>query len=55
MLGLMQPEGDVYANFWGVQAYPSGVVDRRGGVLTATDFAGSIYKEMQRETEMGIF
>ena len=55
MLGLMQPEGDVYANFWGVQAYPSGVVDRRGGVLAATDFASSIFKEMQRETEMGIF
>lgn len=54
MLGLMQPEGDVYANFWGVKTYPSGVVNRRGGVLSATEFAGAIYKEMQREADMGI-
>lgn len=48
------PEGDTYANMWGIQEYPSGVVDRRSGVLMSDAWSASIYNELQRPTNIDI-
>ena len=51
-IGLMQPEGDEYANKWGITTYPSGVVNRRSGKLSETDFAGVVREELKRSTPL---
>ncbi len=47
-------EGDTYANMWGIQDYPSGVVNRRSGVLLHDAWAAAIYGELQRTTPLSI-
>lgn len=38
-VGLMQPEGNSYADYWQVASYPAGVINRTSGVLKHTDWA----------------
>lgn len=52
--GLMQPEGNEYADHWNVEAYPSGVIDRRSGVLAAPDWATYVRNEVTKEAKLGI-
>lgn len=52
IVGLMQPEGNVYASRWGVTEYPSAVVDRRGGALKADTWAAAIREALERESEI---
>jgi len=59
--GSMEPfqtfktaEGDAYANMWGIQDYPSGVVNRRSGILLNDAWALSVYNELQRSTPLEI-
>lgn len=52
ILGLMQPEGNVYAQHWGVTEYPSAVVDRSSGALKADLWASAIREAMERESEL---
>ena len=54
IVGLMQPEGDEYANKWGITTYPSGVVNRRSGKLSETDFASTVRSEMERATPLAL-
>lgn len=54
MVGLMQPEGDEYANKWGITTYPAGVVNRRGGKLSPPDFANTVRNEMERATPLAL-
>lgn len=44
--GLMQPVGDEYAARWDITAYPSGVVDRTGSVLSPDGWAGAIRSQI---------
>lgn len=44
--GLMQPEGNDYAMYWNVTEYPSGVVNRNGGLLKHSDWAKKIREEV---------
>ena len=48
--GLMQKEGDEYANHWNITAYPEGVVDRLGSSLGADAWAAAIRDEAGKET-----
>lgn len=46
--GLMQPEGNEYADRAGVEDYPSGVVNRRGGAKLPEFWATSVREEIQK-------
>lgn len=48
------PEGDQYANLWGITAYPSGVVNRTSGVTYYTDWAGLVRSELSRPTVLNL-
>lgn len=50
IVGLMQPEGDIYATHWGVKEYPSAIIDRRNGVLKADKWATEIRDALERES-----
>lgn len=52
--GLKQPEGDPYAEHWGVSAYPAGVVDRNSGVLNMDQWAATIRSDIEKKTELQI-
>ncbi len=41
-VGLMQPEGNEYVNHWGAESFPSGVVNRMGGVQKVDAWSASI-------------
>lgn len=50
--GLMEPEGNDYANYWNVQAYPAAVVDRLMGPMGMADWSGAVRTEMGKETTL---
>lgn len=52
--GLKQTEGDTYATSAGVETYPSGVVNRRGGAIDYLAWGASVREEMQRETPLAL-
>ena len=52
--GLMQPEGDVYANKAGVSDYPAGVVNRKSGVCTMDKWSELIRSYVQNESNISI-
>lgn len=44
--GLMNEiEGNAYADYWKVEAYPSGVVDWKGGVLSSAQWSAAIRED----------
>lgn len=50
VLGLRTILGDEYYDYWKVEAEPSGLIDRMGGVLLLDKWASSIYQELQLES-----
>lgn len=54
MVGLMQPGSDEYANKWGITTYPSGVVNRRSGKLSETEFPSVVREELKRSTPLSL-
>lgn len=52
--GLKQPEGDVYADNFGVKIYPNGLINRRGGLKDYTAWGGIVREEIQRESQMNL-
>lgn len=50
--GLMQEEGNIYADHWGISAYPAGVVDRNSGVENMTQWAATIKDDIEIETDL---
>lgn len=53
-MGLMQPEGNLYAEKWHISAYPAGVVDRIDDVLVPDAWAAAIRSEIVKETSVEI-
>ena len=39
VVGLMQEDGNTYANHWNVVTYPAGIINRTSGVIKHTDWA----------------
>ena len=54
IVGLMQPEGNAYADYWGVSAYPAGIINRTSGVLKHTEWAAYARQELTKESPMSI-
>ena len=52
--GLMQPEGNTYADYWGVEAYPAGLINRTSGLLKHTDWAAYAREALSQEAIMDI-
>lgn len=53
-VGLKQPEGDEYADKFGVKEYPNGMVNRRGGLKDYPSWGAAVYEELQRESELNL-
>lgn len=52
--GLMQEEGQVYNDRYGIEDYPSGVLDGRRPVLNADQWASAVYDEISVSTPVSI-
>lgn len=52
--GLMQKEGNEYADHWDITAYPAGVIDRTSGVLTMNQWATVVREDAMLSTEIQI-
>ena len=52
-VGLMQPEGNVYNNRYGIDEYPMGVVDGRGP-LNSDQWAKAVYDAVSKPTPLSI-
>lgn len=54
-LGLMQPEGNEYASHFGIDAYPSAIVNRVvGPIATADDWPAAVRSELEKESHLDI-
>lgn len=42
--GLKTPEGDIYAMEWGIQQYPSAVINRKGAMADRSQWQGAVLK-----------
>lgn len=52
--GLMQPEGDTFNNRYGIDEWPKGVVNGRGGAMNFDEWSDAIRAEAARETTLGM-
>ena len=52
VLGLRTSLGDDYYDYWKVEAEPSGLIDRKGGVMLLDKWASSVYQELQTEASV---
>lgn len=48
------PEGDSYADAWGITTYPAGVINRTSGDTSYPDWATIIRDEFQKDAELDI-
>lgn len=48
------PEGNTYADAWGITSYPSGVINRTSGNTSYSDWATIVRDEIQKEAELDI-
>lgn len=53
-VGLKQPEGDEYAASAGVESYPAGMINRRGGLKNYQQWGGTVYEELKRESSLNL-
>lgn len=54
VIGLMQPEGNEYAKKFGVESYPSGIINRNTSALSFTEWSASVRTEIERESNLNI-
>lgn len=54
IIGLRTKLGDEYYKTFGVSVEPTGMVDRRGGILNYPSWAGAVNTELQRTAPVGI-
>lgn len=52
--GLMQPEGNEYADRWSITAYPSGIIDRHAEVLSFDSWASVVRNELENVSPLEI-
>lgn len=52
--GLMQEDGNAYADRWNITAYPAGVVDRTSGVLNSDQWSTYIREEAGKKTDLEV-
>lgn len=54
IVGLMQPDGNSYAEHWRIAFYPAGLINRTSGLLKHTDWAVYARQELVREPQAAI-
>lgn len=52
IVGLMQPEGNDYADSWGITEYPRGIINRTSGKLMPTQWAAYARQALAKESPM---
>lgn len=52
--GLMQPEGNIYNDRYGIDEWPKGVVDGRSGALNPGQWSDYVREELKREAAVAI-
>lgn len=53
-VGLMQPEGSIYATHWKIDDYPRGVINRTSEPLLSAEWADYSLKELVKEPQAAI-
>ena len=53
-VGLMQSEGNTYATHWGVEAYPTGIINRTSGLLKHTEWAAYARQALTQHPQAAI-
>jgi hypothetical protein len=53
-IGLKTEDGDAYAEMWGINSFPNGVLDRTSGVIGRDKWAGYIVDELKKESNLQI-
>lgn len=51
---FMTPEGNTYAEAWGITTYPAGVINRTSGEASYPEWATIIRDEIQKDAELDI-
>ena len=51
---FMTPEGNTYADAWGITTYPAGVINRTSGNTSYSDWASIVREEIQKDAELDI-
>ena len=54
IIGLMQPEGNTYANSWGIETYPAGIINRASGILKHSDWPAYARQALTEPTNFEI-
>lgn len=54
VLGLRTQLGDEYYDHWKVEAEPTGMIDRKGGVVNLSQWASAVYEELQKESPVSL-
>ncbi|MBR5846320.1 MAG: Omp28 family outer membrane lipoprotein [Bacteroidaceae bacterium] len=49
IIGLMQPEGNTYADHLGVSSYPAGIINRTSGIIKHTEWAAYARQALEKE------
>lgn len=52
--GLLQEQGDQYSKYWGVSAFPMGMIDRTSGLTTFDNWPSYVVDEIGKTTSLGI-
>lgn len=52
--GLMQPEGNTYNDRYGIDEWPKGVVNGRGGALNPGEWSDAVREELKRDANVSL-
>lgn len=53
-IGLGTPLGEEYNQYWNVDSWPKGLVDRKGGLLEYTSWSASVVKRLQENAPLAL-
>ena len=54
IVGLMQPDGNTYAERFGISSYPAGIINRTSGEIRHTEWAAYARQALSAEATIGI-
>lgn len=53
-VGLMQPEGNEYNDYFSIKSWPAGTINRRGGAMEHDKWAAAVRSELSTEAKAAI-
>lgn len=54
IVGLMQPEGNIYAAKWGASDLPTGIINRSGGLCNYDKWGTAVREALAKDTKVAI-